>query len=64
MMLLPSCLLALVAATLAAAEADPIAELVNKANAYLTSGHFNDAIGTFSEAIGMSGLDRNLRTLV
>ena len=55
MMLLPSCLLALVAATLTAAEADPIAELVNKANAYLTSGHFSDAIGTFSEAIGMFG---------
>lgn len=54
MMLLPSCLLALVAAALAAAEADPIAELVNKANAFLTSGHFNDAIGSFSDAIGMS----------
>ena len=53
-MLLPSCLLALVAATLTAAEVDPIAELVNKANAYLTSGLFNNAIGTFSEAIGTS----------
>ncbi|EJD00714.1 TPR-like protein [Fomitiporia mediterranea MF3/22] len=65
MKLLPSCLtflvLSLVAAAQAQAEQQHLAPelqpLINKANAYLTSGQFNDAVKAYSEAIEQSPTD-------
>lgn len=64
MRLLPSCLTLFLVSIISAvqqahaeqdhghAAAPELQPLINKANAYLTTGQFNDAIRAYSEAIG------------
>ncbi|THH00661.1 hypothetical protein EW145_g7046, partial [Phellinidium pouzarii] len=54
LLLLPSCLTALILSALVAAQAEATSELqplIDSANSFLTTGQFNNAIGAYSEAI-------------